>query len=140
MNKSINNKSKGSVALVIIILIVSLGLLGYFYFTKTKSSTTNQPVSTPITQEQPNANIVETADGSKKVTFSYSVKSISDSEIVINGKMGDMTLPNDSTKVQLFNGPTKDSPKLELSVLKVGDNVNVEFKSGGPVSLFLSTI
>ena len=139
-----SNKSKGFAGVLVLILIVLLGFLGYLYLTKVKApvslntGSNSGPVVTPDTYSDPN--IVKTADGGQRVTFSYKVKSISPSQIVITGKMGDMTLPNDPSAIQLFNGPTKESPKLELASLKVGDDVNLEFKPGESASLFLSTM
>ena len=84
-----------------------------------------------------NSYIINMPDGNKRITYSYTVKSISNDLIILTGERGDMNLPNDVSVVQLFNGPEKDFPKLELSVLKTGDTVNLEFKPGKSAYLFL---
>jgi archaellum component FlaF (FlaF/FlaG flagellin family) len=133
-----NNKSKGSIAILFVILMVALGILGYLYYTQVRQSKPTK--QTPQTTEYSDPNIIETKDGFKRVTFSYTVKSIDSTNIVLNGDKGDLTLSNDPLKVKLYDGPTKESPQLELTALKIGNSVNIEFKTGESTSLFLSTM
>ena len=124
--------SKGFVSLLLVFFLVALlTFAGVFY-----------AVKRGLVNNIPGLNQISGQDQGKvqKVGFSYKVKSITDEGIILNGERGDFRLLNDSSVVSVYKGPTKDSPKIELSALKVGDNVNMEFIAGKSATLFVSTI
>ena len=146
----LKNDSKGFVGLLLVFFVVVLLVIaGGFYAIKTGlvkipglnqislDQVTNRIVEKPVVkpnQEQP---IVPDSNKVYKVDFAYTVKSITPEQIVLNGQNGDFTLPNDPSIVTVYKGPTKESPKMELSQLKVGDTLNMEFIPGKSATLFL---
>lgn len=120
--------------LVVLIVLVLLGA-GLFYVVNSGMLGGKQPVTVaPV--------VSDTGSPAEKPAlvkpdFTYKVKSVSAETIVLQGKNGDFTLPNDSASVQVYAGPTKESAVLPLSQLKVGDNVNIEFVPGESASLFV---
>lgn len=127
---SLNKKGFASAYLAVAVLAVLLLVgSGLFYLKKV-----NNPQNPSNSPKQPE--VVAPV----KVSFSYKVKSISSEEIILNGLKGDFGLPNDPAFVLVYNGPTKSSPIMNLSDLKVGDNLNMEFVPGESAILFVSSI
>ena len=119
--------------LAITLVVVLLALAGVFY--AIRSGVINVPgfsTKVPPTSVDQNKEI--------KVSFAYKVKAISPSEVVLATDRGDFILPYNIMAVTVYKGPTKESPKIPLSELKVGDNVNMEFVPGKSASLFVSAI
>ncbi len=135
-------KTNYTSSLVVLVVLMLLGI-GLFYVVSSGMFGGNQPPVNTVTLPAASPSVVGSATpnpGLVKVDFTYKVKSVTADAIVLQGKSGDFTLPNDSTKVQAYAGLTKESPKLELAKLKVGDNVNMEFVPGQSATLFVSQI
>ena len=135
-----DNNTKGFAGLLLLLVVVLLALAGVMYATKAGLIKLNSK-NTNNTNTTVNDNtIVSKQNEVHKVDFAYKVKSITGEMIVLNGQNGDFTLPNDPSAITVYKGPTKESPKMELSQLKVGDTVNMEFVPGKSATLFVSTI
>lgn len=128
MDKNIKNRGASGV-LVILVVLVLLGL-GLFY--AVSSGMLGQIGLTPSATNQPAVPV--------KVDFVYSITSITAEAIVLDGDSGEFVLPNDPAKVTVYGGPTKESPMLSLTDLKVGNRVNLEFVPGQSATLFVSQI
>ncbi len=120
---------------------VLVGFSIYIYSTNVGkyNNTTNSPAeqtvsSTPtptleggLTLPESNPDI-EDSEGVVKVKFDYTVKSIDEKNIVLNGKNGDMLIENNPAKVKVYF--TGNGGKLISKTpkdLKVGDKVRLEF-------------
>jgi len=130
-----NNNTKGFVGLVVLLVVVLLVLAGVMYATRSGLLKLNSKDATVN-----NNIVVPEQDKVYKVDFAYTVKSITPEQIVLNGQNGDFTLPNDPSIVTVYKGPTKESPKMELSQLKVGDTLNMEFIPGKSATLFVTLL
>lgn len=122
----------------ILVILVVLVLLGGGLFYVINSGVFKNPVPA-----NPGTDVVVNASPEPKlvkVDFSYKVKSITTETIVLTGKNGDFTLPNDADNVKAYKGLTTESPAMPLSGLKVGDNINMEFVPGKSATLFVSSI
>lgn len=128
MDKNIKNRGASGV-LVILVVLVLLGL-GLFY--AVSSGMLGQIGLTPSATNQPAVPV--------KVDFVYNITSITAETIVLDGDNGEFVLPNDPAKVVVYGGPTKESPMLSLTDLKVGNRVNLEFVPGQSATLFVSQI
>ncbi|PIS22180.1 hypothetical protein COT50_03350 [candidate division WWE3 bacterium CG08_land_8_20_14_0_20_41_10] len=130
-----NNQKRIPGILVITLVLVLLGV-GLFYVVNSGMFTNPAPANPG------NGAVVSTSPAPKlvKVDFSYKVKSITAETIVLAGKNGDFTLPNDAVNVKAYKGLTKDSPTMPLTSLKVGDSLNMEFVPGKSATLFVSTM
>ena len=128
-------ETKYTGVVVVVIVLVLLGV-GLFYVVNSGMLGGKQPVAVAPVVANTNSPVEKPA--LIKPDFTYKVKSISAETIVLQGKNGDFTLPNDSAKVQAYAGLTKESPVLPLSQLTVGDNVNMEFVPGQSATLFVS--
>ena len=115
---------------LVVLVVLTLVGLGLFYVVNL--TTIKKPVfkGDVVTNIAPESKLV-------KVDFAYQVKSITAGAIVLTGKNGEFTLPNDASKVEVYNGPTKESVKISLADLKVGNNLNMEFVPGKSASLFV---
>lgn len=131
------NGNKYTGVLVVVIVLVLLGA-GLFYVVNSSMLGGKQEGVTPVTPVVSVPGGVTEEPKFIKPDFSYTVKSISSDVIVLDGKNGEMNLSNDPTKVTAYAGPSKDSPKMELSQIKVGDLVNLEAVPGQQVWLFVS--
>lgn len=114
-------------------LFISLVLLLIgFYFLYT-SELFNKPVPKETKTEIP----VKKAPTLVKVDFPYEITSITKDEIVLTAEKGKFILPYKIMTVEVYNGGDKTSPKIAVSDLKVGDNVNMEFIAGKSATLFV---
>jgi hypothetical protein len=141
MKQQIRNNTKGFTGIAILLVVVLLGVAVFLYFSKAglKKPTTGGSNNNNNTTVVPNNSVVKPKTTEVvKVAFVYTVKSITAKTITINGAKGDFRLPNDPKIITVYKGPSKDSPKLELSQLKVGDALNMEFVPGVSADLFLS--
>lgn len=131
--------------LVVLVVLVLLGA-GLFYVISSgvfKGEQGSQVVQSPVAQnvqKMPSNQDDSTFDsktGVYKPNFSYQVKSIDGSVIVITGKNGDVTWPNDPEIVKVYAGSTKNTATVPLSQLKVGDHLNIEVIPGKSADFFL---
>ena len=129
----INRMGNIKIMLIVAFMALLLGLTGVYY------AITNGVIKIPGLHSiiaQPSA--VQTK--LVKVDFAYKIKSISASEIVLVAEKGTFILPYNIMTVDVYKGPTKASPKIPLTDLKVGDSVNMEFVAGKSATLFVSTL
>ena len=135
------NSTKGFTGVLVLLVVVVLALAGFVYANKAGLLKMSGP-SVPAADNTPIVDTTKVPEqgGVRKVEFVYKVKSITEGQIVLTGQKGDFTLPNNAARVTVYKGPTTESPKVELSELKVGDNVNMEFTPGKTAALFVSSI
>ena len=133
LNNSNTNNTKGFAGIVMLLVVVVLVVAGVMYATKTGLIKLNPK------DVNYGSTTVSKQNAVHKVDFAYKVKSITNEMIVLSGQKGDFTLPNDPSVVIIHKGSTKESPKMELSKLKVGDTLNMEFIPGKSATLFVST-
>jgi hypothetical protein len=134
MNQDKNSKSKGFAGLLLILLVVILfAVVAGVYAVRTGIIQIPSSITKLL-----NINIAAAPSQVQKVDFPYTVKSITSTRIVLTGKNGDITYSNDPAMLEVFKGDSKRSPKMDLSELKVGDTVKVEFIPGKSATFFVS--
>jgi len=117
------------ICLAIVLLYFLNDLYGNKFFTDLSGTKITDKV-TSLFNKQPEDEVY-------KVSFSYTVKTINPSKIVLNGEKGDFVLENDPQSVKLYQGSSIKSKKLPLDALKEGERVNMEFVPGKTANLFL---
>jgi len=115
------NKNNLLVVLFLAALFAVL-LLGLYYFRLGQTGTPTVSETLPKTRET----IELTATPKlEKIPFDYEVISVSDSQAVLKGEKGEVTLPNNSL-VKVFKGLPPQTTSTDFSTLSVGQKLRVE--------------
>ena len=117
------------IGIVITFLILGIGIVYFLAL-----GTGNEPKQTDVAQLAqltPSPTESDTVNPVVKVPFDYIVEDISDSEIVVNGDLGLMHLPNDPAQVTVRKMEQAGSyANAKISDLSIGQRVELEIKPG----------
>ncbi len=115
--------------MVLVILGVVL-IAGAAFVTMKKPGTTTTNTSNQTGNNQlPPPTLIE-------VPFEYTVKSVTASEIVLNGQEGDITFPTNFAMTYI-NGDRGSKEATTLSALRVGQKVNLDMIPGQSATIYI---
>lgn len=120
---------------LVLLVVAIIGIIGLtVYLNSSQKKQTEIPTTTA--QNPQNSNNAP-ASSPVLVPFDYEVVSITSSEIVLTGKNGKLTLPNDSKMVSVYLGTPENNQVTSLTALKVGQKIKLEVTPGVSAKVFI---
>lgn len=142
LNKKIDGKKYLTPLLGLLFFLLGLGLFYYFMIYNDRLKLKNKPFVSNVSSDLNNSTTYNSSSSKEdnkplNPNFDYIVKELKDEVIVVSGDRGDMYIPKDLSKVQVYAGLSKESAKMPLDKLKVGDRVKLEIIPGEEVLVFV---
>ena len=108
-----------------ILLILGLGVFFYFYFTP------------EIYDYSIAVSLTPTAGSVSTIPFSYIITAIDETYIYLKGTNGDLRIPNDANRVNVYEGTKSSHVDAAISDLGVGSTVLVDINPGVKAWLYI---
>lgn len=141
MEKDSNLKNLTKNKYLVAGLVLAVFLVGFgAFFAVVAWQARKFPAKTGIVNFTPDDLENANQGGAKEVlrpNFDYVVKEVRADLIVVEGKNGEMYLSKDPNITSVYAGLSKESPKMSVDQLKVGDRVKIEAVPGEKVWIFV---